>query len=205
MAGAAAACALPAAAEVVYTPVHSKINGLIELDLNHDGINDFHISSSYLSGIGFLSVKPNFRANRIVATHQSCSGITDLAAAALPVGKTIGPGIPFQAGANCMAAGADGSDEGPWLFVKGRYLGFAFVIDGKEHFGWARLNMNYFAYDSLGELLGFAYETTPNKPIIAGDKGQGEESFASSANLGALAAGAPALNILRKAKEGDEP
>ena len=38
----------PAAAKVVYTPVNVTItgNGSIEMDLNHDGINDFKIQAS---------------------------------------------------------------------------------------------------------------------------------------------------------------
>ena len=35
----------PTEAKIIYTPahIHIKVNGgLVELDLNHDGINDFH-------------------------------------------------------------------------------------------------------------------------------------------------------------------
>ena len=97
-----------------------------------------------------------------------------------------------------MAYGVFGSDNGSWVFVKGRYLGFAFIIDGKEHFGWARLNMNYFAYDELAEVLGFAYETIPGKPIIAGDTGHSTQASVEPATLGALALGAPALGFWRR-------
>jgi hypothetical protein len=197
VAGAVTACSSHAAAEVIYTPVHSKVNFVFPVDLNHDGITDFSISSYYFSGLGFLSVKPTFSGNRIVSAKQVC-GNRSGAAAALPVGARIGPGLPFQSFADCMAYGVFGSDNGSWVFVKGRYLGFAFIIDGKEHFGWARLNMNYFAYDELAEVLGFAYETIPNKPIIAGDRGSQANASAQPATLGALAAGAPALNSWRK-------
>jgi hypothetical protein len=171
VAGAVTACSSHADAEVIFTPVDSKVNGIFEIDLNHDGINDFHVSSYYFSGFGRLSIKPAFSRNRIVSTSQPC-GFTEPSAAALPVGALIGPGLPFQSLAHCMAYDGGGTYfNGPWLSVKGRYLGVAFVIDGKEHFGWARLNMNFWAYDQVAEVLGFAYETIPNKPIVAGDIG----------------------------------
>ena len=51
MAGAGiAASTSPATAEIVYTPTHKNIDMDFYLDLNHDGIGDFHIHSYYLSG-----------------------------------------------------------------------------------------------------------------------------------------------------------
>ncbi len=191
-AGAVAACSSSASAEVVYTPAHRKIFGRVQIDLNHDGIDDFHVSSYYFSGIGHLSVRPSFTGNRIVSTPAPCGFGDHPNAAALNVGETIGPDLPFQADANCMAYAADGeSYSGSWLFVKGKYLGFVFLIDGKPHFGWARLNMNYFAYNSLAELLGYAYETIPGKPIVAGDDGHAAQP--PSGTLGELALGAKSV------------
>jgi hypothetical protein len=212
VAGAVTACSSHADAEVIFTPVDSKVNGNFEIDLNHDGINDFHVSSYYFSGFGHLSIKPAFSRNLIVSTPELC-GFTAPSAAALPVGALIEPGLPFQSVARCMAYDGGGTYfNGPWLYVKGRYLGFAFVIDGKEHFGWARLNMNYWGYDQVAEVLGFAYETIPNKPILAGDTGDAADAFAepvpepatesAPATLGALAAGAPALASWKKEQAG---
>ena len=69
-----------------------------------------------------------------------------------------------------------GVDSGSWLYpgfrqsygkgnVKG-YLGFRFGIHGQTHYGWARLNVftEWGAFTTT--LLGYAYETIPNKPII---------------------------------------
>jgi hypothetical protein len=186
-----------AEAEVVFTLVHQKINGEISLDLNHDGIPDFDIYSSYFSAIGNLSVKPVVQGDRIVPSRQACYFHRGMAAAALPVGEVIGPGLPFQADATCMAVLNNSISDGPWLFAKGRYLGFAFVIDGKEHFGWARVTMNFWAYDGVAEVLGYAYETVPGKPITAGDTGHAAKSSLESASLGILALGAPGLQLWR--------
>jgi hypothetical protein len=109
---------------------------------------------------------------------------------------------------------ADGF-AGPWTNngkpVKDRYLGLKFNIDKKIHFGWARLNVVFNGYTGfIATLTGYAYETIPNKSIIAGQtKGPDdttiEEPHGSltapspqSASLGALALGAPGLSVWRR-------
>ena len=194
MAGAAALCSAKSSAEVVYTPVDQQIASSFYLDLNHDGINDFYISSYDFSGVGEVNVFPQVAGNRIAATAQLCGPNNAGNAAALPPGKVIGPGVPFLAQANCMVFDESERIDGPWQSSKNRYLGFVFVIDGKEHFGWARIRMNIFSYNNTAALEGFAYETIPNKPIVAGDKGQAEKASADSGTLGALAAGSCRFN-----------
>jgi hypothetical protein len=73
MAGAGAVgCAPHANAEVVYTPVHSFINQHFNIDLNHDGINDFFLSSYDFSGVGAVKAHALGKHNRVAATHLSC-------------------------------------------------------------------------------------------------------------------------------------
>jgi hypothetical protein len=112
--------------------------------------------------------------------------------------------------------------------VKYRYLGLLFIIKGKVHFGWARLNV-FFSKGRVvglfsGTLTGYAYETIPGKAIITGrtkgpDNEWGKEDFlpgASVANpipdtrqpasLGMLALGAQGVPVWRRkesALEGD--
>ncbi len=197
MAGAAATCATPAQAEVVYTPVQKNLDQHYQLDLNNDGIADFHFHSSSLSGFGHLEVFPSVTANKIVAVHQRCY-FSSMAAGALVSGAEIGPDTPQLAQANCMAGEFETSVNGPWLGTKDRYLGFSFLISGKKHYGWARLSMQVFGcYGCIGKILGYAYETIPNKPIVAGDEGNTAKTSAEP-TLGALALGATALNLWRK-------
>ncbi len=186
----------PAAeAEVIYTPAHNNVNTDFYLDLNHDGILDFHIHSSSLSGIGELEVLPVAIGNAIAATAQNCY-FGRSAAAALRPGALIGPGLLFRAQANCMAGDAESTLNGPWLGVDGRYLGLAFEIDGKKHFGWVRMRVkSFFCYECTGHVLGYAYETVPGKPIVAGDQGA---SPVGSGALGSLALGAPGLGQWRR-------
>ena len=51
-------------------------------------------------------------------------------------------------------------------------MGLKFVVGGEVHYGWARLSVtlghNRQLDDVVGTLTGYAYETVPDKPIIAG-------------------------------------
>jgi hypothetical protein len=80
-----------------------------------------------------------------------------------------------------------------------------FTIHGQVHFGWASLNVamkrQYQRPYISATLTGYAYETIPNKPIIAG-KTHGVDDFAvRPASLGALAAGATAVSTGGTTKE----
>ncbi len=205
MAGAGVAAGTRAAeAEVVYTPTHSNIHFNYPLDLNNDGIPDFRILSSSLSGISYLGVSPIPKGNKIAASVliRTCSGIGPVTAAALNAGAEIGPGVSFQRSANCMAAGFSGLNYGPWADVKSGYLGFAFVIGGQVHYGWARLYVNqFYCRGCQARLEGYAYETVAGKAIRAGDEGKGaDEASVAPGSLGMLALGAPGLDLWKRPK-----
>jgi hypothetical protein len=97
--------------------------------------------------------------------------------------------------------------QGFWFNVRGRYLGFRFMIKGRVHYGWARLTMTYSRCSFSGTLTGYAYETIPNKAIVAGQT-QGPEEITQSepttiptpepASLGLLSLGAPGLVAWRR-------
>jgi len=65
-----------------------------------------------------------------------------------------------------------------WCGVTDRYLGLQFHIDGALHYGWARLDV---PLDPSGWLIkDYAYNTTPDEPILAGQTvilGTGDQSF----------------------------
>jgi len=193
----------PAAeAKIVYTPANKNItpNHTIPLDLNHDGTTDFRLKDMHFtSTVGFdhtgiLSALPARQGNRIEGFSRTARHY----ASALQAGVTIGPKGRFTAGPRIMATvfsdtgarrGLSNSCNGPWSkAANGRYLGLEFLIKGKVHFGWARLNVTCRGTDVLATLTGYAYETIPNKSIIAGKtKGpadeSGEENFGPDASL----------------------
>ena len=73
--------------------------------------------------------------------------------------------------------------------VYDRYLGIMFQIKGKPHYGWARLNVSGGGGSLGGVLTGYAYETIPNKPIIAGKTKGPDVITVEPATLGRLALG----------------
>lgn len=191
-----------AEARVVYTPAHKRlpINKNFYLDLNHDGVNDFQLllaSSNRTSGFTrALSVRWTTKTQSQNQIYSVLSGGV-LCAAALPEGKRVGPSRGFNNRLN--AAGMFGVFSnpdctsywkyGPWLNVKGQaYLGVRFAIKGKVHYGWARIGHISPNKPVKALLTGYAYETIPNKAIIAG-KTSGSDVVVDPATLGHLAAG----------------
>jgi hypothetical protein len=192
-AGVGALCLAPAAeAKVVYTPAHVNIvqnGGLFAFDLNHDGTADFGLSNlfrfcSSSRCTGSLNARgegQNEIWSVICNTNYNC-------AAALPKGTKVGfKGQFSKPRPLIMAVGNYEVFFGPWWNVEQAYLGIKFVIKGKTHFGWARVKFSRGQRFSITAILtGYAYETIPNKPIIAGaTKGPDEKA----GSLGALAAG----------------
>jgi hypothetical protein len=191
MAAGAAACSSPARGEIVYTPIDRPIHSNYFLDLNNDGIGDFRITSYFYSGGGEVQIFATHGNRMVAAATHTCGIRTDAPAPApLRAGAVIGPGKPFEANATCMAFYNYSGGNGPWLDVRDRFAGFAFFIDGKEHFGWARISVNRFLFNGTARIEGYAYETIPGKPITAGDEGESTKVSTHCGTLGALAVGA---------------
>lgn len=205
------ALAKPSQAEIVYTPTHQTVPPSLALDLNNDGITDFTISNyswSCPSGVcrfQQLVVYPTGR-NRVLAT--SAAGAY---AQALQADKRVGPGPNFRSSAKmdfCKASRQSYYIYGPWRFAKNLYLGVEFSIDGKVHYGWARLSVTikgvHCAANAL--LTGYAYETVPGKPILTGKTSGADEVSAvkrPQATLGALAQGSAGLVAWRRDEDAD--
>jgi hypothetical protein len=215
------ALAQPADAKIVYTPAHRKITfpSTFHLDLNHDRITDFDlINNSRSSGKDF-----NMYLN-VVPKSGQILGKKFLYASALPAGVKVGSSKTFSRSNQIMASwyihistntyiGYRGQWAKSGKGVRNRYLGLDFNIEGKKHFGWARLSVTVTKGrrpEFTAILTGYAYETIPNKPIITGrttapEDGAFEAPNASvtaptpdPATLGMLALGAPALSIWRR-------
>jgi len=182
------ALAQPAEAKIVYTKIHVVIgsNQIYQLDLNHDGLADFKIDNQRFftdTYVASLSALPA-QANNAVVGKQPHVGYANYAYALLP-GARVGPKQPFSGAFMAWSIGVDRA--GQWVNVRGRYLGLKFRIKGKVHYGWARLNVTVGGSKITATLTGYAYETIPNKPIIAGaTKGPAQrdaEGFDTEASL----------------------
>lgn len=192
---AALAAALPASAEVVYTPTHVVVStgSSYAIDINHDGTPDFTLN---LCGSGyrksFVLLQPDVAGNAVRIPVNGPAG----SAAALPVGVLIGreqnfndiPGsVCLEKAAGQIMAGVyfyhTSYQYGPWLGATNRYLGLKFMIDDEVHFGWARLTVDSFSFlnGSKVTLTGYAYETEANHVIRAGEEsGLAEEKDGSA-------------------------
>lgn len=198
-------------AEVVYTETHEVTQTFpLYIDLNHDGIKDFLIRTNFYWGssgleLGLEAWGCGDANNRVAGERYSTSGGYFLSAAsAFRAGAEIGPKRDFDFRFPIMAAElfaknvvSQYSDQGPWAGkgkgVKNRYLGLKFVVDGEVHYGWARLSVTLGHDRQLGDvsgtLTGYAYETIPDKPIIAGQITGPDVVTVQSETLGGLALG----------------
>jgi hypothetical protein len=212
-------------AEVVYTNAHSLIgrNRALSFDLNHDGVNDFTIMNLYGRASTYtgcrLQIRPDHAGGVAYSVQNSWGDLATL----FHRGETIGAGRRFDPNDALMALAFDISGlyggTGYWTNVKNGYAGLAFKIDGAIHYGWVRLNVKTNGFRLQAMVSGYAYETQPNTPIIAGDTGGSVDEAAdeeektqprptsgvsqknlvpSAAALGALSLGAPGLAIWRR-------
>ena len=198
-------------AKVVYTETHQVTHAGFPLyiDLNHDGIKDFLLRTTCYAGTAYFKVgldASGYRNinNAVAGRRFSRSSYFFSAASALRAGARIGPERKFPVRFPFMAVElfnsvhtSQYSDLGPWAgkgkAVRDRYLGLKFVIHGKVHYGWARLSVtlgHHRQYDDVsGTLTGYAYETVPNKAIIAGQITGPDVITVQPETLGSLARG----------------
>ena len=202
-----AALAQSAQAKIVYTATNTKIeNSTVPLDLNNDGTNDFSFVQFAYNGGQWQHFYIDALAQGNSILHDFEKG--HAGAGALRPGMPIGPHRPFVADqdilANCGSiSGTRFITSGNWNDVHNRYLGLRFSINGETHYAWARLTVT--GKGGIGATLtGYAYETVPNRPIVAGqtsgtysagsDDDDGDNVRASippaATTLGALALGA---------------
>jgi hypothetical protein len=200
----ALALAQPAQAKIVYTPADVNFSRYppVTIDLNHDGLGDFVLAlggradSMDVWSYAFAYAPRSNNMNEVIATSKK--GYAP--AVALRAGSEIGPGRLFGDAyilVEHLSHFSKHSGYSKWFDqwgnggkgLKNRYLGLKFFINGKVHFGWARVTVTTSGKSFTATLTGYAYETIPNKPIIAGKTHGNDE--AQDASLGALAAGAP--------------
>jgi hypothetical protein len=207
------ALALPAEAKIIYTPadVYIRFGQIVPLDVNHDGVNDFVFSNTSVSGATFYSVlrAVGFNGNAIVRQYigGKYGGLADLRAG-VRVGPNrrfshnSGPGMAgYCVGPYCHSFFGPGAHEGKG--VKNGYVGLKLTIKGKVHYGWARLTGSMGPPkkdDIVGHLTGYAYETTPNKPIITGKtKGPDNASMKDPNDIG------PGASVTRPTPDQRQP
>jgi hypothetical protein len=190
--------AVPAEAKIVYTPAHVviKLGQPYLLDLNGDGLVDFRLSIYRCTTSTYCSTTSGRTLTCRGANSYSQIGVTSTSsfgngyAAALRRGSRIP--IARSVEFTNLAGLGGGFYFGNWFNAKNRYLALKFRINGKKHFGWARLSVetHKHPFTIKGVLTGYAYETVANKPIIAGKTHGPDVITVQSGSLGRLAQGA---------------
>ncbi len=219
------------------------------LDLNNDGLADFYFVHGLGVDIGNSKLYSYLAVCHIPEnnTGYNCASSSNAPikdnvvrllatneAAALNAGSRIADGEKFQLPGRPVSMidrqfynGSSRTQQewvGAWANggkgVKNRYLGFKFKINGQFHYGWARLSVTTPSHSPYtATLTGYAYETTPNRGIVAGqESGPSEigDNFNETsldgpfrpASLGLLGLGVVGLAIWRRENSpvsGDQP
>ncbi|MEP6260332.1 MAG: hypothetical protein ABJ092_02050 [Gillisia sp.] len=162
---------------IVYTDIEPdftsiNLNDYYNLDLNNDQIIEFTLSSRYDSWMEWFGIasNPNFK-NSIISTTPWYSHPVPLNS-----GKEIfnlrgySKGESFETWGffiigDCFANEKECLND--WKNKGDMYLGLRFNLQGKIHYGWARMNV---ASTTKWVIKDYAYNATPNNPILAGQK-----------------------------------
>ena len=193
----ALALAPSAEAKIVYTPKHVQLppGKPFPIDLDHNGKIDFYLlPGGFVTSVGvggYLAVchAPFIQTDKGYICTSSTFAKNALNQVRVAVG---GSALALRAGANVEHGDRFGGKDkavdmggfffktstsgtrwgGPWMNggkgVKNRYLGLKFRTHGHFHFGWARLTVTTQKRAFTATLTGYAYETVPNKAIVAG-------------------------------------
>lgn len=197
--------AQPAEAKIVYMPTNILFEARAVIDI--DGVK-FEITQIKETFFGYTFIL-KVQGGGVLASSRFPGW-----AGRLSAGARIGasghfyrnPQMAEAATYNCCP-----THTGPWdpygpPGPSSGFLGLKFLIDGQNHYGWAEVSIigDPQGYPHLegfrGVVLGYAYNTVPNQPLLAGQTSDADfigEIPPQPSTLGLLALGAPALDIWR--------
>jgi hypothetical protein len=158
---------------IVYTPLQEPLNyGPVSLsynlDLNNDGTTDYVLFCD--AGGAYLTPQS---VNAIIWDGTSVAAINrgELISSSP---SSLNPAYAwFDAGSGpYVALGAQAIFDGQPFYGgnfsgKDAFIGLQFQIAGSTHYGW--IEVNNYQDVAAGQVLGWAYETTPDMPIFAGE------------------------------------
>jgi hypothetical protein len=164
------------------------------IDLNGDGILDLQHDSS-----GSSSYLRTWGETRLLGLRQPYQNVSWYESLPYPLttGVSIGEDSPALfpqygtfSGWQSHPIGVPGvaslhvryniGSSGSFLGIRG-YLGIEFLIDGQVHYGW--MDLDNYQWNQT-EIHGWAYETEPGKPILAGSIPEPSTLLLACATLG---------------------
>lgn len=172
---------------IIYTDVEpdfisENINDFFELDLNKDQIVDFTLSSIYYPSYYWDDLfVPSYYDLNITSNSNDASGIISVTPwyynpVPLDSGKEIFDlsgytnGETYENWGIFNIGGCEGGGDCfyDWKDKNDKYLGLRFPKkNGGIYYGWVRLDITNATHWVIKE---YAYNATPNKPILAGQK-----------------------------------
>ena len=219
------AMAQPAAGEVVVThktiPIAPYYAGgsPVPIDLNNDGITDV--------SFGFTSFGPySLRTTLLSLINRPENAVITQGegprfplVSALSRGEKVGPSDQFNANLNAVIQQSFEVDHYPAECTgqtayghwggnnPDRFVGVRFQIKNQTHYGWVRVNVQHSVEFKAcrtitATITAYAYETVPDRAITIGSShasaSENIQPGMPSQSLGALALGAPGLEIWRR-------
>lgn len=199
-------CAMPAQAAIHHTTVNLSgtiagpfIGSPVPIDVNSDGVVDFVLQGTFFivsDRSGDLMLTLGYGQNGVAANGG---------AQALHFGQVIGPNLAFaSAYQGLVMAGAKTSfgftfSSGQFMNQTNKFLGLRLNLNGKIHYGWARLTVQKCGGTCISyQLLDYAYQDRPGIPILAGQGiGRSASNEGTPFALGALALGHSGLDLFR--------
>ncbi len=188
-------------AQIVYTDVNPDLTFIQDsvgsvshdIDMNNDGYKEATISESWIEGHtpqnGFFTIKRVdvncFGGSQLLMYYDGLPLAKPLSnTAIIDSARQSWSDLPFGAILVVNGSGAFGS-TGDWSDTTDRYLGIRITVGGDWFYGWVRVSVD--PYIISFTISDYAYNSTPNQPILAGQGqpnfGTTENSFASTINL----------------------
>jgi hypothetical protein len=162
-------------AEVVYTAANTTVEGtgILKIDLNHDGVTDVSIVSYSHSLVCGLNAFNSYGSVYALPASGNATVANGNLVLALSSGAKISSSSSFYSAEGLMlrySTCAPNYNAGAWQNVSNHYLGIRFLINGRTHYGWARLTVSALKdrIAPIVTLTGYAYESVAGASITAG-------------------------------------
>lgn len=147
------------------------------LDFDDDGINEFFFIEQIQSGntnygspfVNYGALLLPFNSNSFVGSATSNVGFPTPIDSPSLVGSSAMWQQNFGILANLRVVGSNTISLGNWFGAEDKYVGLNFMISGKVHYGWIRLDV-----DILGKgftVKDYAWEDEAETAIAVGDTG----------------------------------
>lgn len=162
---------------IIYTDIEPDFTGenltdIYELDLNNDQVVDFTLSSSIYDDWGWFGIASNpIAGNSILSVSPWYSypipldnGQKIFNLEGYTNGESYVTWGIFTIG-DCFSG--ESSCFIDWKAKGDKYLGLRLIINGKKHYGWARLSITSATQWVIRD---YAYNSIPNSAILAGQK-----------------------------------